>query len=79
VLAGGPDVLVPSDRAIPRAITVGEPIVVAQPRSAAAKAFAALASGYVRARAGTAGAGALTGEPSATSNGRRRVLLRREG
>jgi pilus assembly protein CpaE len=79
LLGRRPDVLVPSDRAIPRAITVGEPIVVAQPRSAAAKAFAMLANGYVHGRAGTAAAGERTGEPSGTGNARRRVLLRREG
>ena len=39
MLGRPPDVLVPSDRAIPRAVTSGEPIVVAAPKSAAAKAF----------------------------------------
>jgi pilus assembly protein CpaE len=46
LLGRRPDVLVPSDRAIPRAITDGLPIVVAEPRSAAAKAFTSLAQRY---------------------------------
>jgi pilus assembly protein CpaE len=79
LLGRRPDVLVPSDRAIPRAITLGEPIVVAQPRSGAAKAFAALAKGYIEARGGTAMPVAPPAEGNGTDNGRRRVLLRRGG
>jgi pilus assembly protein CpaE len=72
LLGRRPDVLVPSDRAIPRAITAGQPIVVAEPRSGAAKAFAALAQHYLE----VAGRSAV---PTATENGngRRRRLLRR--
>jgi pilus assembly protein CpaE len=47
LLGRRPDVLVPSDRAIPRAITAGQPIVVAEPKSNAAKAFTGLARRYV--------------------------------
>jgi pilus assembly protein CpaE len=79
LLGRRPDVLVPSDRAIPRALTVGEPIVVAQPRSGAAKAFAALAKGYIDAGASTAAPVAPIGEPDGTGNRRRRMLMRREG
>ena len=43
LLGRRPDVRIPSDRAIPRATTSGEPIVVAAPRSDAARAFAELA------------------------------------
>jgi pilus assembly protein CpaE len=50
LLGRRPDVLVPSDVAIPRAITHGQPIVVAQPRSGAARAFGALADRYIAAR-----------------------------
>jgi MinD-like ATPase involved in chromosome partitioning or flagellar assembly len=39
-------VLVPSQREIPRTVTQGTPIVTAQPRSTAAKAFRSLASLY---------------------------------
>jgi pilus assembly protein CpaE len=46
VLGRRPDVLVPSDRGIPRAITDGQPIVLAEPRSVAAKAFTSLALRY---------------------------------
>jgi pilus assembly protein CpaE len=56
-----PDVLVPSDRAIPRAITDGRAIVEADPRSAAAKAFVGLAQRY---SAVPNGAGDLTGKSS---------------
>jgi pilus assembly protein CpaE len=73
LLGRRPDVLVPSDRAIPRAVTLGEPIVVAEPRSGAAKAFASLAGRYVGAGAATAAA------PMENGNGRRRALLRRRG
>jgi pilus assembly protein CpaE len=41
-----PDVLVPSDREIPRSINEGAPIVVSRSRSDAAKAFRALARMY---------------------------------
>ena len=42
-----PDVLVPSDRAVPRALTSGVPIVLAEPRSGPARAFAQLADLYL--------------------------------
>jgi Flp pilus assembly CpaE family ATPase len=47
VLGKVPDFLVPSDRAIPRAITGGQTILEADPRSGAARAFAELASHYL--------------------------------
>jgi pilus assembly protein CpaE len=53
LLNRAPDVLVPSDRAIPRAITDGVPIVVADSRSGAARAFTELAAIYAE-RAGVA-------------------------
>ena len=56
-----PDILVPSARDVTRSVNEGVPIVQAQPRSEAAKAFRSLA--------------ALYGEPrerQASSNGRRR-------
>ena len=43
VLGREPDVYVPSDREIPRAVNEGVPIVLAQPDSEASKAFGALA------------------------------------
>jgi pilus assembly protein CpaE len=48
ILGRAPDVLVPSDVAIPRAITAGRPIVLAGPRSGAAKAYIDLAQVYTR-------------------------------
>ena len=67
LLGRKPDVLVPSDRAIPRAITEAEP------RSGAAKAFRSLSEHYVRVAAVAAG------EAPAEANGRRRGLLRKGG
>lgn len=46
LLGRRPDVLVPSDRAIPRAVTEGRTIVEAEPRSGAASAYLALAESY---------------------------------
>jgi MinD-like ATPase involved in chromosome partitioning or flagellar assembly len=43
-----PAVLVPSDRAIPRAITDGIPILLADARSGPAQAFKQLAQLYLR-------------------------------
>jgi pilus assembly protein CpaE len=48
ILGQVPAVLVPSDRAIPRAITDGLPIVVADERSGPAQAFKELANRYLR-------------------------------
>jgi pilus assembly protein CpaE len=67
-----PDVLVPSDRAIPRAITSGKVIVDAEPKSGAARAFGLLADRFVEARRELLGQAASTDEPS-----RRRTLLKR--
>jgi hypothetical protein len=79
LLRKGPDVLVPSDRAIPRALTVGETIYEADPKSGAGTAYANLAQHYLNLTSGdrlvaadiTAG-GAADGAPA-----RRRRLLRR--
>jgi pilus assembly protein CpaE len=46
VLGREPDVYVPSDREIPRAVNEGEPIVLAKPESEAAAAFRNLAALY---------------------------------
>ena len=46
VLGREPEVLVPSDREIPRAINEGIPIIVAQPKSEASEAFRSLAVFY---------------------------------
>jgi pilus assembly protein CpaE len=46
VLGRHPDVMVPSDRDIPRSVNEGTPIVLAKGRSDAAKAYRALATHY---------------------------------
>jgi pilus assembly protein CpaE len=70
LLGRAPDVLVGSDRAIPRALTAGQPIVVAEPKSKTARSFAALAERYLA---------VPTPLPATTvnDNGRRRLLLRK--
>jgi pilus assembly protein CpaE len=75
LLGRAPDVLVASDRAIPRALTSGQPIVVAEPRSKAAGSYGQLAQRYLAAttrRLETAPA--LT---ASNGRGRRRLLLRK--
>ena len=73
ILEREPDVLVPSDRAIPRAITAGRVIVEAEPKSGAARAFSSLADRFIDARRVNGDAPATNDEPSA----RRRALLRK--
>jgi pilus assembly protein CpaE len=48
IVGRGPDISIPSDRAIPRSINEGTPIVAAKPQSGAAKAFRALADRYAK-------------------------------
>ena len=73
LLGRAPDVLVGSDRAIPRALTSGQPIVVAEPRSKAARSYAALAERYLVATGRPAKAGAPN------DSDRRRRSLRKAG
>jgi len=63
VIGRSPDVLVPSHRDVVRSINEGMPIVQARPRSDVARAFRALAAGYL-------------GTPTPR---RRRLRLRRQG
>jgi pilus assembly protein CpaE len=65
ILGSSPDILVPSDRDIPRSVNEGTPIVLANERSEAAKAFRSLADLYVN-------------KDAAKKNGRV-GLLRRKG
>jgi len=76
LLGRKPDVLVPSDRAIPRAVTEGMTITEAEPRSEAARAFQELALIASRERV-------ITATPAApveahVKNRRRLSLLRKE-
>ncbi|HUK44716.1 MAG TPA: AAA family ATPase [Gaiellaceae bacterium] len=47
IMGREPDVFVPSDRDIPRAVNEGKPILISQPQSEASIAFRQLAAGYV--------------------------------
>jgi pilus assembly protein CpaE len=69
VIGRDPDVLVPSDREIPRAVNEGQPIVLAKPGSEAARSFGLLADKFVMAKDGN-GAGPAR---------RRRSLFARKG
>jgi pilus assembly protein CpaE len=51
IIGRAPDIGIPSDREIPRAINDGTPIVTARPESGAAKAFGALADRFAKAPA----------------------------
>jgi pilus assembly protein CpaE len=82
LLRKGPDVLVPSDRAIPRALTSGMTIYEAEPGSGAGRAYASLARKYsaltgAAALPGTADAAPATTGESEPSSGRRLRLTRR--
>jgi pilus assembly protein CpaE len=67
VLGRQPEILVPSDREIPRAVNEGVPIILAKPDSEAARAFRRLAAMYLREDATAVG--------GAAANGRRRGRL----
>jgi pilus assembly protein CpaE len=74
VMGRKPDVLLPSDRDIPRAVNEGVPIVLLKTRSEAAKAFRALADGFLH----TGSNGHVNGKVIEKKNGRRRVLRGRK-
>jgi len=79
LLGRGPDVLVPSDIAIPRAITHGRPIVVAEPRSGAARAFAGLAERYIEGRTAPVASSAVALAGDGSRQGGRRSFRRKAG
>jgi pilus assembly protein CpaE len=74
-----PDVLVPSDRDIPKTLTDGLPIVLAEERSEAASAFRSLAALYVSSANGAGPAGSSDGASAARTDPREmlRTLLGR--
>ena len=78
ILGRRPDVFVPSDRAVPRAITDGQPIVTAEERSGPAKAFISLANLYLAdAAAVAASERPETADAAAEPNsGRRRLFTK---
>jgi pilus assembly protein CpaE len=48
IIGRAPDILVPSDREIPRSVNEGTPVVASRERSDAAKAFRELADRYAK-------------------------------
>jgi pilus assembly protein CpaE len=79
LLGRAPDLLVGSDRAIPRALTSGQPIVIAEPRSKAARSYGQLAERYLSATARPAEAASAVDGVTSNGSGRRRRLLRKAG
>lgn len=77
ILGRRPDVFVPSDRAVPRAITQGLPIVTAEERSGPARAFSALADLYLAIDEETEKPTRAAAEADHRSSGRRTLLRRR--
>ena len=77
LLGRAPDVLVGSDRAIPRALTDGQPIVVAEPRSKAARSYSSLAARYLAATAQSVVVAPVLAAAASNGNGRRRLSLRK--
>jgi pilus assembly protein CpaE len=68
IIGRQPDILVPSDRDIPRAVNEGTPIVAAKPNSRAAEAFRGLARGYAEI------AETAAGGPERPTGGRKRMF-----
>jgi pilus assembly protein CpaE len=79
LLGRRPDVLVPSDVAIPRAITHGRPIVEAEPRSGAARAYIGLAERFISSSSRAAAMRASDEAPADERPSPRRSLLRKAG
>jgi pilus assembly protein CpaE len=77
ILGRRPDIFVPSDRAVPRAITDGLPIVVAAEKSGPAKAFFSLASLYLGADSTESGSTEAPARAKEASRGSRRSLFAR--
>jgi pilus assembly protein CpaE len=89
LLHKAPDVLVPSDRSIPRVLTTGMTIFEAEPRSGAGRAFASLARRYLELTGVTAASAKAASDPDGDTaeststaesdpkpGGRRRLLRR---
>jgi pilus assembly protein CpaE len=77
ILGRRPDVFVPSDRAVPRAITDGQAIVASSPKSGPAKAFYELANLYLADAPGQTESDSEGEGEGETSRRRRRSLLRK--
>jgi pilus assembly protein CpaE len=79
LLGRAPDLLVGSDRAIPRALTNGQPIVVAEPKSKAARSYGLLAERYLSATAQPVGTTPALAAAASSGSGLRRLLVRKAG
>jgi pilus assembly protein CpaE len=77
LLGRAPDVLVGSERAIPRALTNGQPIVVADPKSKAARSYGLLAERYLNATPRQVEPASALAAAASNGSGLRRLLLRK--
>ena len=71
-----PDILIPSDRMIPVSVNEGEPIVLAEDRSGAARSFRALAEIYIEAKDELEPAAVPTAIATASERPKRRFARR---
>jgi pilus assembly protein CpaE len=78
VMGRKPDVLVPSDRDIPRAVNEGVPIVLLKNRSDAARAFKSLADAYLHPGTNGSANGKVNGKVNGRKHGRPRLLRGRK-
>jgi pilus assembly protein CpaE len=82
ILGRTPDIFVPSDRQIPRATTDGQPIVVANERAEAARAFHSLADLYIQedvvVKAMPANGNGSNGNGTGDGNGKRQRRRRKK-
>jgi pilus assembly protein CpaE len=78
VMGRKPDVLVPSDRDIPRAVNEGVPIVLLKTRSEAARAFRSLADVYLPNGSNGRVNGKANGKVNGKRNGRRKLIRGRK-
>jgi pilus assembly protein CpaE len=78
LLRKSPDILIPSDRAIPRALTNGETIYEADPKSGAARGYAELARRYldITGSESSSLSDGITGNAEAATPRKRRLLRR---
>jgi len=77
LLKKDPDVLIPSDRSIPRALTVGETIYEADPKSGAGRAYESLAQHYLKLARADGPAAGFDNVELEDAGPRRRRLLRK--
>ena len=69
IMGREPDIFVPSDRDIPRAVNEGKPILIAKPQAEASVAYRQLAASYLLGRRASATSRAFAGSSGRAGNG----------